>query len=164
MSTAIEIAIGALATNVGYCLCERLQDSAREGGAPMPCICTVLPGAVVPYDYCEAGGSAWSRVVGIVPITSDIGDYTCATEYEVTIEVGILRCAPMLGANNELPSDAEQTAAAMQQYADMGLMHAALTCCTVPSRFDGPAVGSYVPLGPDGGCVGGSWTARWRFS
>ena len=99
------------------------------------------------------------------PIVDEVqGEYSCSNQWEVTVEVGILRCAPMMDADGNLPDMAEHLAAAMQQNFDMGLMLQTLMCCETPARFDGPAIGPYIPQGPEGTCVGGSWTAKWSFS
>lgn len=162
MTTRFETQVGDLVNGIASCLCLELADAVREGNA-QPCICTVMPGAVVAFDYCEEGGMAWARLAGILPV-ENTQPYTCAVEYDVTVEIGILRCAPGLGEDGELPTMPEQLAASMQQQFEMGLMHKVLSCCATTASFDGPAINGYTPVGPDGGCVGGVWTATWRFS
>lgn len=107
---------------------------------------------------------AWSCLVGLTPVQTNDPFSSCAVEYEVTAELGVLRCAPTLHEDNTLPTMAEYVATSLLQNADMGLMHNLLSCWTAPPSFTGPAIDSFIPIGPDGGCVGGIWTARWRFA
>jgi hypothetical protein len=165
MSTVLELQIGSLINGLAECLCDEVAAAVKAGTVSAVCMCTVVAGEAVAYDYCEKGGMAWSRLVAIVPIESEVrGGYGCATEYEVTAQVGILRCAPTLGPRGELPKPEAHLASALMQNFDMGIMHKVLTCCEVPSRFDGPKMGDFLPIGPDGGCLGGTWQATWRFS
>lgn len=163
MSTALQVQVDALVTGIAACLCKRIEDSTKEG-LPGVCICAVMPGLDVAADYCDKG-MAWTRTVLVQPIVDPtIGEYACGNEWEVTVEVGILRCAPPLGPKGQLPTMEAHLAVSMQQNFDMGLMLKTLLCCEVPSRFDGPAIGPFIPQGPGGGCVGGTWTAKWKFS
>lgn len=160
MTTALEVRVGALVNGLSACLCAELEVAEDESGVKMPCICTTLPGSAVPFDYCAEGGMAWARLVGIEPVPT-VG--RCAVEYDVTVEVAILRCAPGIDEAGNLPSDEEQQAAAMLQFFDMGVLHKVLTCCTVPTSFSFQTIGSYAPV-LDGGCLGGFWTATWRMT
>jgi hypothetical protein len=164
MTTRLEVQVGALVNGLASELMARLKDQAQSSGLPEPCLISVLPGAVIPFDYCEEGGMAWSRLVGLTAIQATDPFSVCAVEYEITAELGVLRCAPILHEDGTLPVMEEYVASSLQQNADMGLMHHILSCWTAPPSFTGPAIDSYIPIGPDGGCVGGIWAARWRFS
>jgi hypothetical protein len=163
MSTTIEVRVNALLHVIGAALCAELEVAESESGITKPCLCTVLPGANVAYDYCEEGGMAWSRLFAITPVEVVNGNQ-CVIEYDVTVEVGVLRCAPGLGPDGELPTEPEQLAASMQQMFDMGVMHKALTCTPVAAYYSLAQMGPYTPIGPDGGCVGGTWTRTWRMA
>jgi hypothetical protein len=162
MSTTVEMRVGALLTGLAACLCAELEVAADESDIPKPQMCTVLPGAAVAFDYCDNGGMAYSRLVGIEPIVTSAG--RCAVEFSVTVEIAILRCAPMIGEEGELPTEAEQLAASMLQNFDMGLLHKVLTCCAVPASFTDQTLGPFTPIGPDGGCIGGVWSSSWVMS
>lgn len=161
MSTAFQVRIDSLLHALASSLCAEFDAAAEESGVAKPCLCTVLPGSVLSFDYCDEGGMAWARLVGIEPVERQEGR-VCVIEYDVTIEVGALRCAPSLGENGELPSEAEQLAASMMQNYDLGILHKVLTCTKVPESFDFAAMGPYTPIGPDGNCLGGTWTRTWR--
>jgi hypothetical protein len=155
--------VGSLVVGLASSLCAELTVANEEANIPKPTLCTVLPGSAVAFDYCDIGGMAYARLVGIEPVTSVAG--RCATEFDVTVELGILRCAPQMqvdGNDVTLPTDAEQLAASMQQFFDMGLLHKVLTCSTPPPTMDLWLLGTYSPIGPEGGCVGGIWSASWR--
>jgi hypothetical protein len=70
------------------------------------------------------------------------------------IEVGALRCFPILEDGEILaPNDMNHLAA--EQMQDAHALYRALLCCDAPSMV----VQAWTPLGPEGGCVGGMWTA-----
>jgi hypothetical protein len=160
VTTPLEMRVGALLNGLSACLCAELTVAQEESGVPFPCLCTTLPGATVAHDVYGQGGMAWSRLVGIDPVTSNVGH--CAVEFDVTVEVGIMRCAPTMSEEGDPPSDAEQLAASMLQNFDMGILHKVLTCCPVPKSFTFILIGPFVPYGPDGAVLGGTWSATWR--
>ena len=159
----MEVRVGALVTAIGSALNNALDISEEESNVTKPKMVTVLPGAAVAFDYCEDGGMAWSRLVAVEPIETQVGRQ-CVVEYDITVEVAILRCAPMIHEDETLPTAEEQLAASMLQFHDLGLMHDVLACTVVPATFENYRIGTYAPVGPEGGCVGGSWTATWRTS
>jgi hypothetical protein len=154
--------IWPLTTKLASCLCAEL---AKSGG-PEPCFCGILPGDSVAYDYCSpcAGdqcGMAWVRLAAVVPMPSNTaGGLTlpgrCAPALVGVFEVGVLRCAPTLGEDGELPSMADQLDAAELQASDMGAAGRAAACCFTDGRI--VTVGEWTPIGPLGGCLGGSWS------
>jgi hypothetical protein len=160
VTTPLEVRVGALLNGLSACLCAELTVAQDEASIPLPCLCTTLPGAVVAYDVYAEGGMAWSRLAAITPVTTNIG--FCAVEFDVTVEVGITRCGPVMDEAGNPPSEAEQLAASMLQNFDMGILHKVLTCCTVPKSFSFTSMGTYTPVGPDGGVIGGTWSATWR--
>lgn len=152
--------MGALLNGLASCLCAELTVAEQESSVPTPKMCTVLPGSSIAFDYCDQGGMAWSRLVSIDPVFTPTGG--CAVEFDITAEVGILRCAPGLDEEGNLPSDVEQLAASMLQNFDMGIMHKVLTCCSTPESMSFQQMGSFTPIGPEGGCLGGVWSGVWR--
>lgn len=144
---------------ISQCLCAEI--TVRE--LPTPCFCGVLSGAALIADYCnpesEGNGMAYVRLLGISPLGSGnpSAPTVCAPPLEAVIEVGILRCAPMLADDGSPPDMQQQLATARLAAADMAAALSAITCCLPDSRD--VSVQGWQPVGPDGGCVGGAWTA-----
>lgn len=150
-------------TELASCLCQALTDRGR----PDTCFCGVIGGAIVPLDYCatceEKCGMAWVRLVsveeaqfGITENATGLGGNPCAAPLQATIEVGVTRCAPTMDDNGEPPTMADQLAAAEGQTADMMAALYAIRCCYEP--LGDVVVGTWTPIGPDGVCMGGSWS------
>lgn len=143
------------------CLCEKLA----EQGWPEPCFCGPLPGEQVPFDYCDecSGGMAWVRLSGITPIDDPnlVANVSCVQMFAVGIEMGMVVGAALPTENAvgslDLPSTVTLLTETLRQHQQMGVMHEALTCCTLPG-FEKIRDLTYAPIGPDGGCVGGLWT------
>lgn len=137
------------------CLRERILDA----GVPEPAFIGVLPGASPALDWCgpDCGGQAWVRLVLATPSTefpTPDGEPTFFIPPQAsTFEVGLLRCAPM-PQGDILPSADEQFEATRLQLADMRVLRDTIQCCFGDTEF---LLGSYVPRGPQGGCVGGTW-------
>jgi hypothetical protein len=140
------------------CLCDEI--TAR--GLPAPCFCGVIHGNLVPADYCDTGlagnGMAWVRLVGIAEVQGQDPTQAsmCGSPLEAVVEVGILRCAITLHEDGTPPTEVEQFEAARLAAADMAASLAALRCCINKKDVK---VMAWQPLGPDGGCTGGAWTA-----
>lgn len=159
--------IWPLALALASCLCQEL----KESGGPEPCFCGVLAGESAAWDYCQPCdgdlcGMAWVRIANVAPLQSASISATgagpilfnrCAPALAVAFEVGVLRCAPTLGPEGQLPSMADQLEAAALQASDMAASGRAAACCF---KDDGRfvAVNQWLPLGPEGGCLGGSWS------
>lgn len=135
------------------CLCAELTQS---GLMPGDCFCGVLPGDQVIWDYKE--GMAWVRLANEYPTTTfpTIDNRPrggCPPSVGATLEVGVLHCAPGIKGTKRLPTQAEQFEATRLQMATKRAIHRAIACC----GFDPMVLGSYSPLGPQGGLVGGQW-------
>lgn len=146
-----------LLTDLASCLCRQIT----ELGLPEPCFCGVLSGDSVALDYCQPCGvkcgMAWVRLAGIVPQSTGTqisrSARGCPAQLEVSVEVGIARCAPVADARGNPPTMDAQLDAARLQAADMNAARRAVQCC-----FDGDAtLDAWAPLGPQGGCIGGAW-------
>jgi hypothetical protein len=154
-----------LVVDLASCVCAELD----KASLPATCFCGVIPGDVS-YDYCGndcaegvCGGMAWvspkllipsqqlatSQGIGVASRRCQFPDLTLA------VEVGIVRCAPMPDGDGSPPSLADYLDAAQLQLADMAALERALLCC----QKDPPVLDAWNSVGPDGGCLGGVWTA-----
>jgi hypothetical protein len=147
------------------CVCAEVT---MTGGGPL-CWCGLHAGAEVSWEYCgECSGAmcgmGWVRLMSVFPyqaFPTPVIDEHCVNPLALAVEVGTLRCIPTL-PNGE-PLDQETMAeVAMTQAADLYAVYRGIQCCdlTIPGgprdkRF---AIQAYNPLGPVGGCVGGTWT------
>lgn len=138
------------------CVCTEL---ATTGGGPT-CWCGLVPGALVSWEFCgecDGGkcGMGYVRVDGVVPYNvfpvAEI-DLNCARPLAIRVEVGALRCIPVA---EELPSPETLAEVTAIQMMDIWALYRALMCCGASAV----AAEAYVPVGPEGGCVGGFWTA-----
>lgn len=138
------------------CLCNELGDT---------CWCGIWPGDEVSWEGCqcdEGCGQGWVRLVGTFPYETfpvPTPDISCRLPHAYAIEVGALRCMPVADTDGSVPSPETLAITAMIQYRDMNALYRALKCCDVPQI----SVEAYTPVGPDGGCVGGGWTAYVSF-
>lgn len=136
------------------CLCEEIESR----NLPAVCFCGVVPGAETILDFSQ-GGQAWVRLQTAFPSrTFPEQDQTlrsCQAGLAYTVEIGIVRCAPMMSDDGEPPTLEEQFEATRLQLADMEAMRAALQCCL---RKKDSLLGAYIPIGPEGGALGGAWT------
>lgn len=135
------------------CLCEEIA----KRNLPEVCMCSVLPGDSVALDYAEQG-QAWVRLVMGYPTTTfpdqDQTLSNCGRPLAYQIEMGLMRCAPMLAEDGTPPDAQEQFEATRLQWADMEAMRQAIRCCYP----DDAVLSQYTPYGPEGGLVGGTWT------
>jgi hypothetical protein len=130
------------------------------------CAVTVYPGNAVPVDYVggdECGGMAWVRHVSSSPTVrfpnADVSVDNCTYSLAHIIEVGLIRPAPIPesdGSTIDLPDDVAHFNSAMELADDMMLMKEAVQ--RAAKSIDFVILGSYVPVGPDGGAVGGTWS------
>lgn len=126
---------------------------------PLPCRVSLYPGGEVPWDSCEispAGedGQLWAAVQSVIKtVPSEAG--SCNGRFQVTAEIGVVRCAAKPQDDGTMPSVAEVEADARQQAADSDKIREAVECCI--TAVEGLELASWTPaLG--GGCVGGFWT------
>lgn len=149
--------LGTYLTDLASCLCA----GVHSAGLPEPCFCGVMPGDAVALDYCQECdggrcGVAWVRLVAITSQSQSLDPgNTCVVLPVATVEVGIGRCAPMPGSDGSPPSEAEMLGATQTQVVEAAVMRDAITCCA--DDYD-VVLGSYTPMGPNGGCLGGVWS------
>lgn len=150
--------------SLAECLCTQITGS----GLPEPCFCGILPGGEAAYDYCDSCedgtcGQAWVRLAQAFPSSAfpvpDVGRGTCASPLAFELVVGIVRCAPSPDDQGNPPSLGDQFATSQLVVADMMAMRRAIMCCAQAQKGRDYTLGFYLPVGPEGGCVGGVWTA-----
>jgi hypothetical protein len=142
------------------CLCDELESTL--GGAV--CWCGLWQGDPVPWDYCDGCdgglcGMAYARLITAYPYDSfpTIAlDQTCRKPLAYQIEVGVMRCFPIMDDDGSLPMPGVVSDAVLSAYDDMEAMRRALLCC----GQTGVEVwlGEYLPAN-EGGCAGGAFTA-----
>jgi hypothetical protein len=137
------------------CLCAELVTSDLAAD----CNCAIVHGAAVNVAPPVVGrGTAWVGVDTIFPSktfpTQDTGTSACGAPLVATVTVGLLRCYAVK-ATGESP---EQTLLYMdKQMADMAAMRRAIVCCSNLDQID-VSLGTYTPIGPEGGVYGGTWS------
>lgn len=154
--------IGTVVTDLATCLCGLVSDP--DSGVPDVCFCGVIPGEAASAMYggnCrDKCGMAWVRVVtayaaaGAGNQTSEPGN--CNSGIGFDVEVGMLRCTP-IGEATTPPKPEQLLASAQLQWADMMIMRKAVACCAGVRDW---VLGTYTPMGPAGGLVGGFWTIQ----
>lgn len=137
-----------------------LRQEIANAGVPEPAFIGILPGAVWVADYAaDCGGQAWVRLVTTYPSVAFPNPDAEPNNFDrllaVQVEVGIARCAPSSDDDGTPPSVGEQAEAARLQLADMQVLYRTLRCCL----DDDSVLGQYAPVGPEGGVLGGTWTA-----
>lgn len=141
------------------CMCAQFI----AAGLPPHCFCGVVPGQEAAYDYagdCDiACGMAWVRLITSYPSVIVATPYdqpnNCGAMLGIEVEMGSVRCVPGLDNSGNPPAPADLLASAQLQSADMMAMRRAIACCSGSRDF---LVGSYQPIGPEGGLVGGFWS------
>lgn len=156
--TPLTLSVALALADLGDCVCAEL---ATTGAGPL-CWCGLAPGAAVAWDHCgdcdnDVCGIAWVRLDQMYPSTqfpTPIVEMRCRSPLAYRIEVGAIRCMPVAVDGGSLPPErlAEVTIA---QVADAAAMYRAMQCCEAVRVA--PEI--YTPRGPQGGCVGGLWTA-----
>lgn len=125
--------------------------------------------ASVAWDECcdcaDANGMAWVSLNSITPLNTN-GVTPCGWEYEATFSLSVLRCdATVIQGDGTVPGPDVFTAQAREQMLDAEIARKAIVCCFGEGKDPGDYIlGGWTPLGPDGGCVGGSTVVTVRFS
>ena len=143
-------------------LLDEAEKALAECGRPPVCRSAVYPGAQAVWDQC---GPCDADCMGMLYVRSDVAfpfevfpnvaaDGRCALPMAHQIELGIVRCAPMMDDEGEPPAPDDITDAALGLLGDQRALRVAI------SRLGSDKVRALVnwqPQGPQGGCVGGSW-------
>lgn len=149
------------ATELLSCLEEWLSRYQAEA-----CRTFIAPGNPPAWDFCcdcgQGDGQAWVQISEVFPTddfpNQQLGPMRCPPSgYGVEFTVGILRCAAVLDDQGRAPSSERLTADAQKVQRDRAIVNEMLRCCYLADADPGSYVlGLWTPLGPDGGCVGGS--------
>lgn len=139
---------------------ELLADGTREGLCEM----ALLHGDAVLLDYGmeSCGGMGWVRLVSANPTTNfpqPAQAGSCTSDLAFPMEMGIIRPAPMPETFQKkvtLPSADAQGAATSLALDDMAAMRRALM--VMQQDMEQFQLGTYSPMGPEGGTQGGLWT------
>lgn len=157
-----EEVINGLADDLLACLCAALATNPSP-----PRYCCLRGGDEVAQDLgarfgdecCE--GLGYVKVNSIYPSTDfpeqDTTAQTCIPAWVVELEMGVFRCAP--GQVGTLVPCATWTDTARQLMHDAQAMRMAFCCLTeaLPAGT-GYLAQAWAPLGPQGGCTGGTMT------
>lgn len=157
-----EAVINNLAGDLLACLCAALAPNPNP-----PRYCCLRGGDEVAQDITARSGDecceglGYVKVNGIYPSTNfpepDTEALTCVPAWAVELEMGVFRCAP--GQVGTLVPCETWTSTAQQLMHDAQAMRRAF-CCLVDGLPAGTGVlpQGWVPLGPQGGCTGGTMT------
>lgn len=154
--------VAPLLVELRDCVCAEL---ARSIAGPV-CRCAIAHSVVTPTMdgcdcECEDGqGDAWVRLVRLEPEESleIVGPSVCPTGWQAVIELGVYRCVP-LPEEDEVLEEQVVSDTALAALADMNALIRVLGCCTaLRDAFTG--VEFWQPVGPSGGCAGGTLQIR----
>ena len=115
------------------------------------------PGALPAWDDCCEG----MGYVSVQSVEASGPNGNCGPAlWQITLAVGVLRCAAVLDDSGAAPSPREISADAAAAVVDLHNVAAMLHCL----EYQGAraVVQSWTPQGVDGGCHGGQWTAVMR--
>ena len=138
------------------------------------CRTFIAPSGPPAWDVCcechEGEGQAWLQVQRVFATddfpTEQTGAVRCRpAEFAASVRIGILRCGATIDDQAEVPSAERLTADAFKVQRDRVAMYDALTCCFMDDAEPGTfVIGAWTPLGPSGGCVGGSIEFTMQFA
>jgi hypothetical protein len=126
----------------------------------------IMPGDRVVWDDC-CDGQLWVKVDSIQGARSmrEPAVQPCAATYNVTLSVGVVRCASMLDDQGNIPTTAAMTADALTVLQDYADVLAGITCCFAPQELVAALrIQDWTPVGPEGGCVGGTVGVSFTFN
>jgi len=158
----------APADAVAWPLAVRLRACVETGLAGAlagpPGTCCVVPGRDVALDDCCAG-QAWVRILRVYGSSMESfpdaarqphdTDRCTGGRWAVEFGAGVVRCVPGLDGRGQPPTGAELEASAGQVADDASRIRRAVLCCFADGSDEGLWVGDWLPVGPEGGCVGG---------
>ena len=138
-----------------------LLSSAYDHLPHKPARTLLAPGGEVAWDDC-CEGQLWVRVTSvsqayITPRGGGAAASQCQpVRWDLSLAVGILRCAAVLDDDGNAPTPRAITADAAEMVEDMGSLADAVICHD-STDLERVTLGSWTPLGPQGGCHGGEW-------
>lgn len=146
----------------------RVAMNSEDHPADPPKRVLLMPGANVVHDDC-CEGQLWVRVIETTPHTGRTSSGTsgrsgqaqwarCGINYWVSsIGMGIVRCAATVDSRGNAPTPEAMTADTALQNFDAEILAGVLAC------YPNVSLTRWNPSGPQGGCVGGEWTAQLRY-
>jgi hypothetical protein len=143
-------------------LSEAVCGELAASGAGPTCWCGLYPGAAVSWEYCgecsgDHCGMGYVRLASVFPYSTfpvQVIDFQCTLPLAWSVEVGALRCLHQ-PTDGELLGPEAMSFVAIEQVLDAQALYRALKCYGYQIAAEG-----YVPVGPQGGCVGGFWRAH----
>lgn len=137
-----------------------MLDCASASLDPSPSRVVMAPGGVVAWDDC-CDGQVWTRLVSLSPVypASGQGQKCGPLLWLATIGIGVLRCAAVLDDQGVAPLPMKLNADTFQMTQDAADLSRSIQCdmASLPGQ-QRLSMGNWMPLGPEGGCVGGEWT------
>lgn len=129
---------------------------------PGVCRIVLAPGQEVAWDSCSSCGSVdgqlWAAIQPLMITPQGAG----CDRVVWTAEIGVVRCAAQMKDDGRPPEVSDVETNAWQQALDADTISRAIRCCfnKQPDTVQPIDMVSWTPLGPQGDCVGGSWTIR----
>lgn len=145
------------------CVCEAV---AVLGSGPT-CACGIIAGDRPSWDYCGECGRGLCGMAYIQPGRSfaystfpleDDELSACNRPLAYELQVGVIRCIPVMDNDGEPPDMNDVTDASLGFVADQHALRTAIECCDSPYLTKLMVLGGWTPIGPTGNCVGGFWT------
>ena len=162
-----DLLILPVAQSLLTCLCEALPLEMAVDKVPDECCFRtgeIVSSDASAYEDLCCSGLAWVRPVTMFsasddfpnPDTSSVVDACGPFAWGLTLEMGVLRCAPT-GSATAIPTCAEWTELNTDIFNDARAMRRAM-CCWI-GQFDpsSVAIGAWQPLPTTGGCAGSTW-------
>lgn len=130
------------------------------------CRTFIAPGNPPAWDVCcdcgDGEGQAYVQIASVAPTdnfpATQTGAMRCPPSgFAAQFVVGIIRCAAVVDDQGRPPSSARLTADAVKVHRDRAIVQEVMRCCYLDDADPGSyVIGTWTPLGPQGGCVGGS--------
>jgi hypothetical protein len=131
------------------------EDSPQALSPPPGRVVPFYPGTTAAWDSCCDGQLSFN----LVSMTAKLGQagpsmrQPCAVLWwEAVVVVKILRCAAVVSNQGTAPSPTQINDNGMQSIQDMRTILEVIKNMRQVSN-----VASYAPVGPEGGCTGGTW-------
>lgn len=130
------------------------------------CRSFLAPGGPPPWDTCcDCGtgeGMAYVQIASVAPTDNfpiqQTGAMRCPpTGQIIELNIAVIRCAATVDDQGRAPSAERMTADALKVQRDRAIVYEAIKCCYLDDADPGTyVIGAFTPLGPNGGCVGGT--------
>ena len=160
-------------TAMNVVLQQVLIELEDDGNAESLCASAVYPGLDVPLDFgpeSDADGSCAGTLsvnltgayYGDRNFQESVDMNDCRNVLNISVDVSIFRSAKLPEENAFgsiiMPSKEDTAAEVRLQYQDMLAMSRAFHALNDDDVFSGMSLGGYIPEGPSGGFIGGTWS------